>query len=84
MTRKNALRMASALMAAGLALGSPLLACERHEKSGAEKMGDKAKDALDMREHEGMKDAAEDARDAVKDAGAAVKEEAEAAKQKAK
>ena len=49
-----------------------------------EKLGDKAKDALDMREHEKLKDAAEDARDAAKDAGAAVKEEAESLKEKAK
>ena len=75
MTRKNALRMASALMAAGLALGSPLLACERHEKSGAEKMGDKAKDALDMREHEKLKDAGENAKDALGDARDAAKDD---------
>ena len=84
MTRKNTLRLASVLAASLLGLGAPLLACQREEKSGVEKLGDKAKDALDMREHEGLKDAAEDAKDAVKDAGAAVKEEAESAKQKAK
>ena len=84
MTRKIALRMASALVVGLLGLGPPLLGCERHEKSGGEKLGDKAKDAIDMREHEGLKDAGEDAKGAVKDAGAAVKEEAESAKQKAK
>ena len=84
MTRKIALRVASVLVVALLGLGPPLLACNRNEKSGAEKLGDEAKDALDVREHEGLKDAGEDAGDAVKDAGAAVKEEAEDLKEKAK
>ena len=55
--------------------GLPLLACQSEEKSEVEKLGDKAKDALDMREHEGLKDAGEDAKEAVEDAGDAVKEE---------
>jgi hypothetical protein len=80
MTRKIALALPWVLVAALLGLGSPLLACERKEQS----LSDKAKDALDMREHEKLKDAGEDARDAVKDAGDAVKEEAESAKEKAK
>ena len=83
MTRKNALHVASALMVALLGLGSPLLACDRNEKSGAEKLGDEAKDVLDIREHEGLKDAGEDVKDAVKDAGDAAKEEAESLKKKA-
>ena len=77
MTRKNALRLASVLVASLLGLGSPLLACQREEKSGVEELGDKAKDALDVREHEKLKDTGEDVRDAVNDAGDAVKEEAE-------
>ena len=77
MTRKVAFRLASVLVAALIGLGFPLLACQREEKSGVEKLGDKAKDALDMREHEELKDAGEDVKDAVKDAGAAMKEEAE-------
>ena len=80
MTRVIARRVASVLVIAVLGLGFPLLACSRDEKS----LSDKAKDALDMREHEGLKDAAEDAKDAVKDAGTAVKEEAESLKEKAK
>jgi hypothetical protein len=84
MTRDIARRVASVLVVALLGLGSPLLACSRDEKSGAEKLGDKAKDALDVREHEGLKDAGEDVKDAVKDAGAAVKEEAESLKEKSK
>jgi len=76
MTRNIALRLASVLVAALLGLGSPLLACQREEKSEVGKLGDKAKDALDVREHEGLKDAGEDVKDAVKDAGEAVKEKA--------
>jgi len=74
MTRKIALRL---VVAALLGLASPLLACPSKEKSEVEKLSDKAKDALDMREHEKLKDAGEDVSDAVEDAGAAVKEEAE-------
>ena len=84
MTRKVVFRLASFLVAALIGLSSPLLACQREEESGVEKLGDKAKDALDVREHEELKDAGEDVKDALKDAGAAVKEEAESAKQKAK
>ena len=84
MTRKVALRLGWVPVAALIGLGSPLLACQREEKSGVEKVGDKAKDALDMREHEKLKDAAEDAKDAAKDAGEAVKDEAESLKEKAK
>ena len=74
MTRKIALRL---LVATLLGLASPLLACPSKEKSEVEKLTDKAKDALDMREHEKLKDTGEDVRDAVNDAGDAVKEEAE-------
>ena len=73
MIRKLAFRMAPVLMAALIGLALPLLACQ--EKSEGEKLGDKAKDALDMREHEGLKDAGEDAKEAMEDAGDAVKEE---------
>lgn len=84
MTREIARRVASVLVVALLGSGSPLLAYSRHEKSEAEKLGDKAKDALDVREHEELKDAGEDVKDAVKDAGEAVEEEAESLKEKAK
>jgi hypothetical protein len=94
MTR-NIKRLPSLLAVALLGLGSPLLGCHREDKSSVEKLGDKAKDALDVREHEKLKDAGEDVKDAAKDAaegvkdaakdaGAAVKEEAESAKEKAK
>ena len=74
MTRKIALRL---LVASLLGLASPLLACPSKEKSEVEKLTDQAKDALDVREHEKLKDAGEDVSDAVKDAGDAVKEETE-------
>jgi len=83
MTRKFAFRPVSFLVAALIGLSTPLLACQREEKSEVEKLGDKTKDALDMREHEGLKDAGEDAKDALKDAGDAVEDEAEALKKKA-
>ena len=47
--------------------------CE--EKTPAEKAVDGTKDAMDMREHEKMKDAAEDAKDAVDNAAECVKDE---------
>ena len=72
MTRKIASRL---LVAALLGLATPLLACPAKEKSTVEKMTDSAKDALNVREHEKLKDAGEDVQDAVKDAGDAVKEE---------
>jgi hypothetical protein len=84
MSRTIAPRLAAVLVAALLGAGAPLLACQREETSGVEEVGDKAKDALDMREHEKLKDAGEDVKDAAKDAGAAVKEEAEDLKEKAK
>jgi hypothetical protein len=83
MTRKFAFRLPSLLVAALIGLSSPLFACEREQKSGVEKLGDKTKDALDMREHEELKDAGEDAKDAVKDAADAVEKEAESLKKKA-
>jgi hypothetical protein len=83
MTQRIAPRLASILLASLLCLGAPLLACQREEKSGVEKLSDKAKDALDVREHEKLKDAAEDVEAALEDAGAAVKEEAESLKKKA-
>ncbi len=61
-------RLPSLLVGALIGLSSPLFACESEQKSGVEKRGDKTKDALDMREHEEVKDAGEDAKDAVKDA----------------
>jgi hypothetical protein len=82
MPRKIAHCLATVSVVALLGLGSPLLACHS-EKSGVEKLGDKAEDALNVREHEKLKDASEDVKDAVKDTGAAVKEEAGSLKEKA-
>jgi len=74
MTRKIAFRF---LLVAVFGLATPLLGCPAKEKSAVEKMTDDAKDALNVRDHEKLKDAAEDANAAVKDAGAAAKEETE-------
>jgi hypothetical protein len=68
MTRRIVQRLV--LVAALLGLASPLLGCPAKEKS----MTESAKDALDMREHEKLKDAGEDVGDAVEDAGDAVKD----------
>ena len=68
MTRKIALSVAVAI---SLGIVAPLLGCPSKEKSVSES----AKDALDMREHEELKDTGEDVKDAVNDAGEAVKEE---------
>ena len=81
MTRRNSSQLAPALMAIVFALASPLLACE---KSGSEKVVDKAKDALDMRDHEKWRDAGENVQDAAKDAGDAIQDEADELKEKAK
>jgi len=72
MTRKIA---SSLLVAALFGLAMPLMACPSKPKSAVEKLTDDAKDALNVREHEKLKDAAEDVQDAAKDAGAAAKEE---------
>ena len=57
------------------ALTGPLAACGGNE-TPVESAVEKTKDALDMREHEKIKDAAEDMGDALDDAAKAVKEEA--------
>lgn len=72
MTRKIVLRLV--LVAALLGVASPLLGCPAKEKSTVDKMTDNAKDALDMRENEKLKDAGENVGDAVEDAGDAVKD----------
>lgn len=73
MTRASTFRLAPFLAAAVIGLSSPLVGCQREEKS----LGDKARDAFGTREHEELKDAGEDVRDAVKDAADAVADEAE-------
>jgi hypothetical protein len=51
-------------------------ACTRQESTPLDKAVNSAKDALDMRDHEKLKDAGEEARDAVKDAATGVKDAA--------
>ncbi len=75
MTRKIVLRLL--VVVAMLGLATPLLACPAKEKSTVEKITDNAKDALNVRENEKLKDAGEDVSDAVKDAGDAAKEATE-------
>jgi hypothetical protein len=77
MKRTIAFPLVSILMLGAVGLGGPLLGCERRDKTTTEKLGDQAKDALNMREHEKMKDAGENVKDAAKDAGQAVQDEAE-------
>lgn len=67
------MKMTNLLLAA--ALSSALLAAGCAKKDGAlDKAVDSTKDALDVRDHEKAKDAAEDVRDAAKDAGNDVKD----------
>lgn len=62
------LPLATAVCAAFLLSG-----CE--QKSPVDKAVDGTKDAMDVRPHEKVKDAAEDARDAVKDGAQGIKDE---------
>jgi len=59
-----------------LSAGLLTAACDRQE-TPVEKAVESTKDALDMREHEKLKDAAEDTRDAVDDAIEGIKDEAQ-------
>lgn len=65
---------ASCLALLVLALTLSLVGCDRHD-TPVEGAVDGAKDALDMREHEKLKDAGEDAADAVDNAVDGVKDE---------
>jgi len=62
------------LIISALAAALLLAGCDRHETS-AETAVENTKDALDIREHEKLKDAAEDTREAVDDAVEGIKEE---------
>ena len=69
------MKMTNLLIAA--ALSSVVLAAGCAKKEGAlDTAVDNTKDALDVRDHEKAKDAAEDVRDAAKDAAADVKDAA--------
>jgi altronate dehydratase len=67
--------MSHAVLVAVLSLGLGLSACKKKDENAAEKMEEGVKDALDVREHEKLKDAAEEATDAAKDAAEGIKEE---------
>jgi hypothetical protein len=62
------------LFAAALSLTFALAACEKEKDNPVETAVENTKDALNIRDHEKLKDAAEEAKDAVKDAGAAAKD----------
>lgn len=68
--RNSRLIVAAMFAAALLATG-----CAKKEESTVDKAVDSTKDALNMREHEKLKDAGEDAKDAVDNAVEGVKDE---------
>ena len=81
MTRKHSRSIAPILTTLVIGLASPMwLACEKSESENAV---DNAKDALNLREHEKLRDTGEDAQQAIEDAGSAIKDEAEALREKA-
>lgn len=63
----------AALLLIGV-LGASTVACKQEEPTAVEKLEDKVKDGLDLRDNENLKDAGESATDAVKEAGEAAKE----------
>ena len=67
------------LLAAALALSGVFGGCSKEPDNAVDKAVENTKDALDIREHEKLKDAGEEARDAVKDAAEGVKDEAKEA-----
>lgn len=64
----------AALIAAALSLTFALAACEKENDNPVDTAVENTKDALNMRDHEKLKDAAEEAKDAVKDAADGVKD----------
>jgi outer membrane murein-binding lipoprotein Lpp len=58
--------------------------CAKKEQGPVESAVEKTKDALDMREHEKLKDAAEDAKAAVTDAAEGIKDAAKETTQEVK
>lgn len=79
----NALNSGKAALLAALMMGASLsmAACGK-EQTPAEKAADSVGDALNMRDHEKLKDAGEDAKDAAHDAAQGVKDEANKAMDK--
>ncbi len=74
------MKLTTATIAATLAALVLAAGCAKKEESPIDKAVDSTKDALDMREHEKLKDAAEDAKDAMHEAADGVKEAASDAK----
>lgn len=70
------LNMSTALKLLVLTMALAVLGCDRNQPT-TEGAVESAKDALDMREHEKLKDAGEDAADAVENAAEGVKDEVE-------
>jgi phosphate uptake regulator len=68
--------MISLLAAAALALSAIVGGCAKEPDDAVDKAVENTKDALDVRDHEKLKDAGEEAKDAVKDATEGVKDEA--------
>jgi len=68
------MKLHNALMVAALTLGLGITACEKKPETAAEKIEEKVKDGLDLRENEKLKDAGEDASKAIENAGEAVKD----------
>jgi gas vesicle protein len=64
------------LLAATLAVSCMLGACSKEPDNAIDNAVENTKDALDMRDHEKLKDAGEEAKEAAKDAGAAAKDAA--------
>lgn len=79
----NALNSSKAALLAALMMGASLsmTACSK-EQTPAEKAADSVGDALNMRDHEKLKDAAEDAKSAASDAAQGVKDEVKKATDK--
>lgn len=63
--------------ATAIAAASLMSACTKKQDNVMERAVDQTKDALDMRDHEKLKDAAEDAGDAMKNAGEGIKDAAQ-------
>ncbi|MES2489760.1 MAG: hypothetical protein V4607_08200 [Pseudomonadota bacterium] len=73
----DAFKTSKAVLMTALLIGASvsMAACSK-EETPVEKVGDKVGDALNMRDHEKLKDAGEDAKDAAGNAVEGVKEEA--------
>ena len=79
----NALNSSKAALLAALMMGASLgmTACQK-EQTPVEKASDAVGDALNVRDHEKLKDAAEDAKSAASDAAQGVKDEVKKATDK--